>query len=261
MLRRSVIAVLFAVVLALPGGANGRTTDVAFSWAVASLPGSQQWIRITNTDDENSIRLASVHGISFNIASVVSVRASGAPTPTCTISTVATRFAYLDCNGDLPPDSSMIVVVGTNGSGNDFEIAASDSVDPSTLEYAPDTVLGSLLSVNATLTKTSTNEQVTFTSGGHAFDEVEILPYGFTVTKVDSVTPAGSDCDLEGPGLDCTVDLPANATGTVTFETSDRSSGTPTADVILTGDDGFGDAFVTEAQGPAAAYDLLTRAQ
>src|SRR5262249_28453604 len=62
-------------------------------------------------------------------------------------------------------------------------------------------------------------------------------------------------------GLDCTVDLPANATGTVTFETSDRSSGTPTADVILTGDDGFGDAFVTETQGPAAAYDLLTKAQ
>ena len=135
MLRRSALAVLFVAVLALPGGANGQKTDVAFGWAVASQPGSQKWIRITNTDDETPIRLASVHGITFDITSVVSVRASGAQTPTCTVSTAPATFRYLYCNGDLPPDSTLLVVVGTSGSGADFEIAASDSVDPSTLEF------------------------------------------------------------------------------------------------------------------------------
>jgi hypothetical protein len=260
MLRRSALAVLFVAVLALPGGANGQKTDVAFGWAVASQPGSQKWIRITNTDDETPIRLASVHGITFDITSVVSVRASGAQTPTCTVSTAPATFRYLYCNGDLPPDSTLLVVVGTSGSGADFEIAASDSVDPSTLEYAPDTDLGPLLPVTAGLTKTPTTQQVTFTSGGHAYDQIEVLPYGFAITKVDSITPAGSECDLAGSGLDCSVALPANATGTITFETS-GSSGTPTADVILSGDDGFGDAFVTQTQGPAAAYDLLTKAR
>jgi hypothetical protein len=133
MLRRSALAFLFAVVLALPAGANGQKTDVAFGWAVADMPGAQKWIRITNTDDENPIRLASVHGISFTITSVVSVRASGAQTPSCTVSTAPATFQYLFCNGELPPDSTLLVVVGTNGSGSDFEIAASDAVDPSTL--------------------------------------------------------------------------------------------------------------------------------
>jgi len=261
MLRRSALAVLFVAVLALPAAANGRTTDVAFGWAVASLPGSQEWIRITNTDDENSIRLASVHGISFNITSVVSVRASGAETPTCTVSTAPTSFDYLYCNGNLPPDSTLLVVVGISGSGHDFEIAASDAVDPSTLEYAPDTDLGSLLPVTANLVKTPTTQQVTFTSGGHPYDEIEVLPHGFAITKVDSITPAGSECDLAGAGIDCTVALPANATGTITFESSGATSGTPTADVILSGDDGFGNAFVTQTQGPAATYDLITKAQ
>ena len=103
MLRRSALAVLFVVVLALPAAANGRTTDVSFGWAVGSQSGSQKWIRITNTDDETSIRLASVHGITFNITSVVSVRASGAQTPSCTVSTAPTSFEYLYCNGELPP--------------------------------------------------------------------------------------------------------------------------------------------------------------
>jgi hypothetical protein len=204
--------------------------------------------------------LASVHGITFNITSVVSVRASGAQTPSCTVSTASATFQYLYCNGELPPDSTLLVVVGTSGSGGDFEIAASDSVDPSTLEYAPDTDLGPLLPVTAGFKKTPTTQQVTFTSGGHAYDEIEVLPYGFAITKVDSITPAGSECDLAGAGLDCTVALPANATGTITFETSGAPSGTPTADVIMSGDDGFGDAFVTQTQGAAAAYDLQAKA-
>src|SRR5262249_38699916 len=116
MTRRTALAILFLAVLALPGGANGRATDVAFGWGVAPLPGTtQKWIRIENTDDDNSILLASVHGISFNITSVVSVRASGAPTPSCTVSTAATTFDYLYCTGDLPPDSTMVLVVNTNG--------------------------------------------------------------------------------------------------------------------------------------------------
>jgi hypothetical protein len=261
MLRRSALAFLVLVVLALPAGANGKKTDVAFGWAVADLPGGQKWIRFTNTDDEIPVRLASVHGISFDITSVVSVRASGAQTPSCTVSTAPTTFQYLYCNGELPPDSTLLVVVGTTGSGDDFEIAASDAVDPSTLQYAPDTDIGPLLPVTASLTKTPTAEQVTFTSGPHAYDEIEILPHGFTITKVNSIAPAGSECDMEGPGLDCTVALPANATGTVTFVTSDATSGTPTADVILSGEDGSGNAFVTQTQGPAATYDLLTKAR
>src|SRR5215471_12912932 len=109
--RRRVLVLLSLLVLALPGGASGHKTDVDFGWALAPLSGTQKWIRITNTDDTNSIRLASVHGISFNITSVVSVRASGAPTPSCTVSTAATTFDYLYCSGDLPPDASLIVVV------------------------------------------------------------------------------------------------------------------------------------------------------
>src|SRR5262249_60968397 len=108
MVRRSALAILFLAVLAVPGGANGRATDVAFGWVVAPVPGTtQKWIRIENTDDDNSILLASVHGIGFNITSVVSVRASGAQTPSCTVSTAATTFDYLDCSGDLTPDSSL----------------------------------------------------------------------------------------------------------------------------------------------------------
>jgi hypothetical protein len=258
--RRGLVVVLFLFVLALPGGASGRKADVQFGWALAPLSGTQKWIRITNTDAANSIRLASVHGVNFNITSVIGVRASGAQTPSCTVSTAPTTFDYLYCNGELPPDSSLILVVDTNGTGGDFEIAASDSVDPSSLDYVPDTQLGALLPVTASLTKTPTTEQVSFTSGGNVFDEVEVLPHGFTVTKVDSITPAGSTCDPEGPGLDCTVDLPANTTGTITFEATAQTD-TPTADVILSGDDGFGDALVTQKQGAAATYDLVAKAR
>ena len=261
MVRRSALVILVLAVFALPGGASGRTTDVAFGWVVAPLSGTQKWIRIANTDDDNSILLASVHGISFNITSIASVRASGAPTPNCTISTAATTFDYLYCSGELPPDSSLILVVNTNGSGGDFEIAANDAYDPALLDYAPDTQIAPLLPLTARLTKTPTTEQVSFTSGGNAFDEVELLPHGLTVTKVDSITPAGSTCDLQGPGLDCLVDLAANASGTITFETAAGSSSTPTADVVLTGDDGVGDANVTQTQGAAPTYDLLTKAQ
>jgi hypothetical protein len=262
MVRRSALGILFLAVFAVPGGASGRTTDVAFGWVVAPVAGTtQKWIRIENTDDNNSILLASVHGLTFNITSIVSVRASGGPTPNCTISTAATTFDYLYCSGNLPPDSSLILVVNTNGSGGDFEVAANDAYDPAALDYAPDTEIAPLLPATASLTKTPTTESVSFTSGGNAFDEVELLPYGLTVTKVDSITPAGSTCDLQGPGLDCNVDLAANATGTITFETAPGSSATPTADVVLTGDDGVGDAFVTQTQGAAPTYDLLTKAQ
>ena len=249
MLRRCALAFLFLVVLAVPAGANGRTTDVAFGWAVADLPGGQKWIRVTNTDDETPIRLVSVHGISFNITSVVSVRASGAQTPSCAVSTAPATFQYLYCNGELPP-------IPHCSSSSAPRAAATTSKSPRPTRstrarsIAPDTDIGPLLPVTASLTKTPTTEQVSFTSGGHAYDEIEILPHGFTITKVNSIAPAGSECDLEGPGLDCTVALPANATGTVTFETSGATSGTPTADVIMSGEDGSGNAFVTQTQGP-----------
>ena len=261
MLRRCALVFLFLVVLALPAGANGRTTEVAFGWAVAYLPGGQEWIRFTNTDDATPIRLASVHGLSFNITSVVSVRASGAQTPSCTVSTAPTSFDYLYCNGELPPIRRC-----SSSSARAAAATTSRSPRPTRSTRARSNTRPTPISVRSFLsrpglTKTPTTEQVSFTSGGHAYDEIEILPHGFTITKVNSIAPAGSECDLEGPGLDCTVALPANATGTVTFETSGATSGTPTADVIMSGEDGSGNAFVTQTQGPAATYDLLTKAR
>ena len=141
MMRRFTLAVLVVGVLVVPGAAHGRTSDVEIGWVATPVSASQTWFRVVNTDQTNHLRLLSLHGISFDITGIKAVRAMGALAgPSCVLTTATTRFHYLDCSGDLPPNSSLILVVDTSGSGADFEIAASDSTDPSTLEYSGDAV-------------------------------------------------------------------------------------------------------------------------
>src|SRR5712691_2205730 len=223
MWRRLTVPGLLAALLLTMGAveAGGRTKDVQFGWTMTRLTETQKWLRVTNTDAQNSIRLLAVRGVDFRITGVKAVRASGAATPNCSVSTESTTFGVLFCNVDLPPDSSLILIFEVTGSGGNFEIAGSDSSDPSTLKYGPDTEGPAFLPTDATFTSAGTaTSRVTFTSKGNTFGEVEVLPIGYQITKVLSLLPAGSSCDPEGAGIDCAVNLPANGTGTVTFETS-----------------------------------------
>src|SRR5438128_910903 len=241
-------------------GAGGRTKTVEFGWTMTRLTDTQKWLRVTNTDPQNSIKLLAVRGVDFRITALKAVRASGAATPSCSVSTEATTFGVLFCNGDLPPDSSLILIFDVTGSGGNFQIAGSDTSDPSTLEYGPDTEAPAFLPTDATFTTAGTaTSRVTFTSKGNAFGEVEVLPIGYQITKVLSLMPAGGSCDPEGAGIDCVVDLPVNGTGEVTFETSGAPA-QPTAEVLLTGDDGVGDQYVTQTEGAPAKYDLAASA-
>jgi len=258
MWRRLTVPGLLAALLLTMGAveAGGRTKDVQFGWTMTRLTDTQKWLRVTNTDDQNSIRLLAVRGDDFRITALKSVRASGAATPNCAVSTESTTFGVLFCNGNLPPDSSLFLVFDVTGSGGNFEIAGSDSSDPSTLEYGPDSEGPAFLPTDGTFTTAgAATSRVTFTSKGNAFSEVEVLPFGFEITKVLSVTPAGGSCDPEGAGIDCSVDLPANGSGEVTFETSGAPP-QPTAEVMLTGDDGISDQYLTQTEGAPAKYDL-----
>jgi hypothetical protein len=262
-LRRLALAVLVLAVLVVPSAASGKTADVQIGWSVIPIDATHLWVRIANTDDTNHVRLLSMYGTSFDIIGIEKIRTMSAAAPSCSVSKATTTADYLFCNGDLPPGASLIFVLDTQGTstGGAFQIAASDSSDPSTLQYSADQAdTDPLLPATATLVSHGASSTVTVTAGANAYQEVEILPYGMTITKVASISPAANaQCDPEGPGLDCLITLAANATGTITFATS-GVSGTPTADVILSGDDGVADVLVTQQQGAPLKYDLVAGA-
>jgi hypothetical protein len=244
--RLGVVGLLLVLVLTV--GAGGRRTDVQFGWVVAPVSDTEKWVRIENVDPSRSLKIMEFTGDDFTVTAIKSARASGASTPSCSVSTGLVR-----CDGDLPPQSSLFLNVVVAGSGGNFEIGASD--DPSNLVLAPGVQGPPLLPIVARLvTAGATTKRITFTSRGNAFDELEILPYGFTVDKVASITAKGS-CDPEGPGVDCSITLPPQSGGVVTFGTS--GAGTD-AEVILSGDDGVGAATVTQTAG---MYDLVASAR
>jgi hypothetical protein len=264
--RRSLLGAALLVVLMLPAAAlahtdgTARSAEVEIGWQIASITATSKWIRVTNTDDANRIRTLAVHGFGFNITAITAMRVTGGPAPSCSVSTAPTTFDYLFCSGDLPPDSTLLLNVTTNGTGNDYEIAATDSFDPNSLLYVPDTLIGELLPATATFQSLGTTNlaQVTVTAGANAFDEVEVLPYGTSITKV-TAAPAGAECDVVGNGMDCGIDLAAHASATITVETEGKT-GTPSADVILSGDDGVADAYVQQTVGATPKYDLAVSA-
>lgn len=260
--RISVFAAFIAVVLLFPVAVlahpyeRARTADVSIAWEVASINATSKWIRVTNTDSKAHVRLLGIHPLNFDITAITAVRASGAQLPGCTLSTAPTTYHYVFCTGDLPPDSTLLLHVTTSGTGGDYEIAASDAFDPSTLAYAPDTEIGTLLPATAKFESRGTTNRatVTFNTGANAFDEIEILPYQTAITKVISATN-GIACDMVGNGLDCTAALAAGTTASITFDTA-QTSGTPSADVVLSGADGVADVFVQRTVGAAPKYDL-----
>src|SRR5438876_4376821 len=81
-------------------GAGGRTKTVEFGWTMTRLTDTQKWLRVTNTDPQNSIKLLAVRGVDFRITALKAVRASGAAPPRCWVSTEATTFGVRSCMGD-----------------------------------------------------------------------------------------------------------------------------------------------------------------
>jgi hypothetical protein len=265
-LKTAVSALLvcaFAAVAAfvLAGGAGARTRSVEYSWTLTPVSATAKWVRVVNTDEENPIRSLSLRGEDFIIRSVTTVRASGGTVSNCRVSTEARTFGVAYCDVNLPPGANLILVVQTTGTGGLYDIAASDSTDPSTLVETQDLQTDPFLPTDASLTTAGTStRRVTFTSKGNSYGELEVLPFGFTITKVLSITPAGSSCEQEGAGIDCETNLPANGSGTVTFETT-GATGSPTAEILLSGDDGVGDQYVTQTAGASVTYDLVASAQ
>ena len=246
--RLGVVGLL--LVLLLTVGAGGRRKDVQFGWVVAPVSDTEKWVRVENVDASGSLKIVEFLGDDFTVTGIKSARASGASTPSCSVSNGLVR-----CDGDLPPQSSLFLNVVVSGGGGNFELGASD--DPSNLAFASGTQDPALLPMEAKLVSAGpTTKRVTFTSRGGAFDEVEIMPFGFTIDKVSSITPNGS-CDSEGPGVDCSVVLPAQSSGVATLGTS--GSGTAAA-VILSGDDGVGVQYVTQTAGAPEKYDLVASA-
>ena len=228
MLRRCALAFLFLVVLAVPAGANGRTTD------------GRVRLRPSRTCPEGRSGY-SCHRCGRRDPDPAGIgsrdqlqRHLGGERP-------GERRADAELRGLDRPRHVPVPLLQRRASPG-FHIArrrrhpraaatTSRSPRPTRSTRArsntrPTPISVRSFPVTASLTKTPTTEQVSFTSGGHAYDE-----YRDPSSRIHdhrrstrSHRPGPLECDLEGPGLDCTVALAANATGTVTFETSGAAS-------------------------------------
>lgn len=255
--RAGIVASLLVLIVAV--GAGDSRTAVQYGSAVVPVSNTEKWVRVDNVDASDSLRTVEFKGDDFVVTGIKSVRASGASTPTCSVSTLPADSGLVRCDGELPPQSSLFLNVTVAGGGGNFQIAASD--DPNDLELAPGAQGPPFLPIDAKLvTLGPRTKQVTLTGGGAAFDELEILPFGFTIEKVSSVASGhgSGSCEAEGRGIDCSFDLPPRSTGVVTFETSGPGG---TAEVLLSGAEGVGDQYVTQVAGSPAKYDLIASAR
>ena len=206
-----------------------------------------------------------IKGVDFDITGLKYVRAAGAAAPKCTVSGSP---AILDCRGTFPDGSSIFVGFNIAGGGSSFQQENFFSANIGPPQFFITNTLGQpLLPISASLKKgKGASKTVTF-SGKSAFNDLEVLPYGFKITRVTKSTPAAS-CKSEGFGIDCSLKLAKGGKGSITFDTARVTARSATAvraeedavEVLLHGDDGTGDAVATVTPEEAEdKYDLIAQ--
>ena len=204
----TLIAVACAVVLG--GSADSARTQGGAGWSLKPVADGQKWLRVEVSGDTlYGLRL---RGTDFGVSGIRSVRASGGPTPQCSISgSPATLF----CDGELPGGISVFVQLTTSGSGGAYEIALLFQPGDTDLFYIPSNQQAPPSPLGGSLGRTQNGGgRVTISNPGTAsFQQFEVAPIGF---RADGVATA--DCGVtEGGGIACQRPLGPGKTAVVRF--------------------------------------------
>lgn len=209
---------LLAVCVPLLLGAGGKSAAFSYGWNLKPVSGNQKWLRVY-VEGEGSTKAFAVRGVDFTISEITSVRTSGGPEPSCGVSGTPATFR---CDGPISGGMSVFVRMGVTGSGGTYEIGF--QVGNAPLVFQRQTQGPPFLPMQASLSSLSaTKQRVTFAGSGHRFEDFEILPFGYRITRVTKLTVNGASqgsCKTEGSGIDCSLNFPSGAKGVVEFETA-----------------------------------------
>jgi hypothetical protein len=182
-----------------------RTTGSA-GWNLKPISSGQKWLRVfTEGTTVYGFRL---RGTGFAPTGITNVRASGGDVPACSISGTP---ATLVCDGTISDGMSVFVNFGASGTGGGYEFALLFTPDDPDPHFTPSTQGPPPARLGGSFGKTSsTTVRVTIQnpSTERAFEELEMVPIGFRITGVKSVSSGGSKRAAE----DCSVGLGGTVT-------------------------------------------------
>jgi len=226
----TLVAAVCAVVLG--GSANSAHTQGGADWTLRPVAAGQKWLRVNVQGD--TLYGFRVRGTDFAVTGIKSVRASGGPTPQCSVSGTP---ATLACDGDLPGGISVFVQLTTAGAGGSYDFALLFSPGDTNLFYVPSNQKAPPVLIGGSLGMTSATEgRVTILNASEStFQQLEVAPIGFRVANVKT-----QDCGVtEGGGIACQGTLRPHESAVIQFVAS-PFSGTPSAVLLaLGGETGF----------------------
>ncbi len=204
----TLIAIACAVVVG--GSADSARTQGGAGWSLKPVADGQKWLRVEVSGDTlYGLRL---RGTDFTVTGIKTVRASGGPTPHCSISGSP---ATLVCDGELPGGISVFVQLATSGSGGAYEFALLFQPGDTDLFYIPSNQQAPPAPLGGSLGRTQNGGgRVTISNPGTAsFQQFEVAPIGFRVSGVTT-----TDCGVtEGGGIACQRPLGPGKTAVVRF--------------------------------------------
>jgi hypothetical protein len=202
------LAVACAVVLG--GSADSARTQGGAGWSLKPVADGQKWLRVEVSGD--TLYGFRLRGTDFTVTGIKSVRASGGPTPQCSISGSP---ATLACDGELPGGISVFVQLTTSGAGGAYEFAPVFQPGDTDLFQIPSNQQAPPAPLGGSLGRTGNGAgRVTISNPGRAsFQQFEVAPIGFRVSGV-----ATTDCGVtEGGGIACQRPLGPGKTAVVRF--------------------------------------------
>jgi len=229
----TLIAVACAVVLG--GSADSARTEGGAGWSLKPVAAGQKWLRVEVSGD--SLYGFRLRGTDFTVTAIKSVRASGGPTPQCSISGSP---ATLVCDGELPGGISVFVQLATSGAGGAYEFALLFQPGDTDLFQIPSNQQAPPAPLGGSLGRTGNGGgRVTIRNAGRAsFQQFEVAPIGFRVSGV-----ATTDCGVtEGGGIACQRPLGPGKTAVVRFSGAVEDSSS--AYLLATSADDTGLAYV-----------------
>jgi hypothetical protein len=210
----TLLALICAAVLG--GSADPARTQGGADWTLRPVATGQKWLRVNVEGDMlYGFRLS---GTDFTATAVKSVRASGGPTPACSVSGAP---ATLDCDGELPGGISVFVQLAVSGSGGAYELGFLFKPGDTNLLMIPSNQAAPPVPIGGSLGFTSASTgRVTIQNPGktRSFQQLEVAPIGFRATNV--LTP---DCGItEGGGIACQGNLGPRRTAVIEFTPDSR---------------------------------------
>jgi hypothetical protein len=223
----TLLAAICAVVLG--GSADSARTQSGAAWELRPVSSGQKWLRVDVEGD--TLYGFRVRGTDFTIIGIKSVRASGGPTPQCSVSGTP---ATLACDGDLPGGISVFVQLTTSGSAGSYDFALLFTPGDPNLIYVPSNQQAAPVPLGGSLGMTSpTAGRVTILNGSSSsssFQQLEVEPVGFRVASVQT-----QNCSVtEGGGIACQRTLGPYEGAVIRFVAS-PFSGAPSAVLVAHG--------------------------